>query len=129
VTNMNVADRERSGGGLVELDQESELEIELAMGISASTQRAGRTRGVWTIEMKEMPIDWKVDKPRVTAMEFRHGSSKQQLNLPPANPSRSSRNSSRTAVDSPFSSESDGSDDGRYIWCGTRDGCLFELDV
>jgi hypothetical protein len=72
VMNMNVADRERGGGGggLVELDRERELEMELAMGISASTQRAGGAKVVWTIEMKEMPIDWKVDKPRVTAMEF-----------------------------------------------------------
>lgn len=32
----------------------------------------GGSRGVWTIELEELPIEWKTEKPRVTAMEFRH---------------------------------------------------------
>lgn len=129
VTNTNVADREKGGGGgTVELDGERELETELAIDISASTQRAAGARGIWTIEMKEMSIDCKVNKSG-------HGygnstwASKQLVTRPSVKLSRSSRVRSMTAVDSPFSSESERAEDGRFIWCGTRDGCLFGLYV
>ena len=52
---------------------------------------------------KDVGLEWKVEKPRVTAMDFR----------PP-----------------PTSSLGGGQDEvGRYLWCGTRDGHLFEIDV
>ena len=52
---------------------------------------------------KDVGLEWKVDKPRVTAMYFR----------PP-----------------PGSSVGGGQGGaGRYLWCGTRDGHLFEVDV
>lgn len=126
VTNMNVAERERAGCGGIE-DTEREREMELAMGYAASSAGAGGAKGVWTIEMKDMAIEWKVEKPRVTAMEFRHGS----LNATGSskNPSRSSFSESKSAPVNAEKRKSTASDQGRYIWCGTRDGCLFELDV
>lgn len=57
-----------------------------------------------TIDLnKDIRLEWKVEKPRVTAMEFRP----------------------------PLSSSTEGGQEeaGRYLWCGTRDGHLFELDV
>ncbi|KIM20483.1 hypothetical protein M408DRAFT_12984 [Serendipita vermifera MAFF 305830] len=119
VTDMNAAARERRSGGSME---EAEREMELAMGYAASSAGGGGSKGVWTIEMKEMGIEWKVDKPRVTAMEFRHGSSENSTPI--------SRNASQSSFhQSPNGREAAASDSGRYIWCGTRDGCLFELDV
>jgi hypothetical protein len=52
---------------------------------------------------KDVGLDWKVDKPRVTAMDFRP-------------PSGSSVSGGQEEV-------------GQYLWCGTRDGHLFEVDV
>ena len=52
---------------------------------------------------KDVRLEWKVEKPRVTAMDFRP-------------PSSSSAGGGQEEV-------------GRYLWCGTRDGHLFELDV
>lgn len=52
---------------------------------------------------KDVGLEWKVDKPRVTAMDFRPSSG---------------------------SSMGGGQEEaGRYLWCGTRDGHLFEVDV
>jgi hypothetical protein len=52
---------------------------------------------------RDVRLEWKVEKPRVTAMEFR----------PPSSPATGG----------------DHEDVGRYLWCGTRDGHLFEIDV
>jgi len=52
---------------------------------------------------KDVRLEWKVDKPRVTAMDFRPTSG---------------------------SSMGGGQEEaGRYLWCGTRGGHLFEVDV
>ena len=48
---------------------------------------------------KDVGLEWKVEKPRVTAMDFRPVAGGGQEEA------------------------------GRYLWCGTRDGHLFELDV
>lgn len=65
------------------------------------TDHLGGSGGVWTIDLEELPIEWKSEKPRVTAMEFRHG------------------------VDAPNGT----TDQGRYLWCGTKDGVLLEFDI
>jgi hypothetical protein len=52
---------------------------------------------------KDVGLEWKVDKPRVTAMDFRP---------------------------TPGSSVGGGQEEvSQYLWCGTRDGHLFEVDV
>ena len=57
-----------------------------------------------TIDLnRDVGLEWKVEKPRVTAMDFR----------PPPSSSTGGRQEEA----------------GRYLWCGTRDGHLFELDV
>ncbi len=122
ITHMNVAERERGKGGGVE-EVVSDMDEEMGYG----GMRAGGAKGVWSIEMKEMKVEWKVDKPRVTAMEFRHSSQTPERSS--RNLSRTSANNSRSSIKQTETIESDPSDEGRYVWCGTRDGCLFELDV
>ncbi|CAE6528242.1 unnamed protein product [Rhizoctonia solani] len=51
----------------------------------------------FTIDLEYLGIEWRSKEPRVTAMEFRSGETRD--------------------------------DDGRYLWCGGKDGHLFELDV
>ena len=52
---------------------------------------------LFSLDMRDAELDWKVKEPRVSSMEFRY--SAQQ------------------------------SDRGRFLWLGTRDGHLWELDV
>ncbi|KAF8681189.1 phosphatidylinositol dephosphorylation [Rhizoctonia solani] len=49
------------------------------------------------IDLEYIGIEWRSKEPRITAMEFRPGETREE--------------------------------DGRYIWCGGKDGHLFELDV
>ncbi|CUA69348.1 putative inositol polyphosphate 5-phosphatase C9G1,10c [Schizosaccharomyces pombe 972h-] [Rhizoctonia solani] len=51
----------------------------------------------FTVDLEYLGIEWRSKEPRVTAMEFRSGETRD--------------------------------DDGRYLWCGGKDGHLFELDV
>ncbi|KAH7343583.1 Endonuclease/exonuclease/phosphatase [Rhizoctonia solani] len=51
----------------------------------------------FAIDLEYIGIEWRSKEPRVTAMEFRPGETRE--------------------------------DDGRYLWCGGKDGHLFELDV
>lgn len=103
-----------------EYDRATEREIDLALG----RKGGGPGNGVWTIELKDLPIDWKADKPRVTAMEFRHGTT---TTTTTSNPS--STDASRTSFNTNLTRVDDKTDLGRYLWCGTKDGYLFELDV
>ncbi|PVF99182.1 hypothetical protein CPB86DRAFT_783977 [Serendipita vermifera] len=119
ITNMNSKERDRMPIYST-LDEYDLVDRDEARDV-------GGFNGVWTIEMKDMPIEWKVERPRVTAMEFRHGS---------APGSRSTPNNSKSSIYLPSPSSTQDSerakrrtDEGRYLWCGTRDGCLFELDV
>ncbi|KAG8835086.1 hypothetical protein FRC18_001059 [Serendipita sp. 400] len=88
-------------------------------------ERSG-AKGVWTIDMNEMPIPWRVDKPRVTAMEFRHAPS---IETGGAISRSASKSSIHPSSNGDSSTPLGGSEEGRYLWCGTRDGALFELDV
>lgn len=51
----------------------------------------------FTIDIEYIGIEWRSKEPRVTALEFRPGETRE--------------------------------DDGRYLWCGGKDGHLFELDT
>ncbi|CEL59752.1 putative inositol polyphosphate 5-phosphatase C9G1,10c OS=Schizosaccharomyces pombe (strain 972 / ATCC 24843) GN=SPAC9G1.10c PE=1 SV=2 [Rhizoctonia solani AG-1 IB] len=51
----------------------------------------------FVIDLEYIGIEWRSKEPRITAMEFRPGETREE--------------------------------DGRYIWCGGKDGHLFELDV
>ncbi|CAE6510720.1 unnamed protein product [Rhizoctonia solani] len=51
----------------------------------------------YNIDLEYIGIEWRSKEPRVTAMEFRPGETRE--------------------------------DDGRYLWCGGKDGHLFELDA
>lgn len=50
----------------------------------------------FTIDLKDLPIDWRIKDPRITAMEFRVG---------------------------------EGNDCGRFLWCGGKDGHIWEFDI
>ncbi len=84
----------------------------------------GGAKGVRLIKMKEMKVEWKLDTSRATAMEFRHGY--QSPKGTSSNLSRTSASNSKISIKQP---ESSVSNEGRYIRCGTRDGCLYKLDV
>ncbi|KDQ07757.1 hypothetical protein BOTBODRAFT_119643 [Botryobasidium botryosum FD-172 SS1] len=51
----------------------------------------------FSIELKDVGLEWRIKEPRVTAMEFRPTTLREE--------------------------------EGRYLWCGTKDGHLWELDV
>lgn len=51
----------------------------------------------FSIELDRLHLDWRSKEPRVTAMEFRSGDTREE--------------------------------DGRFLWCGTKDGHLLELDI
>ena len=54
-------------------------------------------RPIFTVDMQDVGLEFRIKEPRVTAMCFR----------PVADPA----------------------DEGRYLWCGTKDGHLWELDI
>ena len=54
-------------------------------------------RPIFTVDLKDVGLDFRIKEPRVTAMCFR-----------PVN---------------------DTADEGRFLWCGTKDGHLWELDI
>jgi WD40 repeat protein len=51
----------------------------------------------FVLDLEHMGLDWRSKEPRITALEFRPGETREE--------------------------------DGRYLWCGGKDGHLFELDV
>lgn len=59
----------------------------------------GVLSGTVSLDLREMGLEWKKDN-RITAMEFRAGSE-----------------------------NGDESSSGRHLWCGTKDGHIFEFDV
>lgn len=54
-------------------------------------------RPLFTVDLKDVGLEFRIKEPRVTAMCFR------PVSLP--------------------------ADEGRYLWCGTKDGHLWELDI
>lgn len=51
----------------------------------------------FSIELDRLHLDWRAKEPRITAMEFRPGDTREE--------------------------------DGRFLWCGAKDGHLLELDI